>query len=577
MRRIAAMSSMMTSLKSPLVASATSPATAWAGALAICLALSLPASSAEVEVASKIESVSLSPDAATVTRVAEIDLNPGDVTLIFKNLPFSLDPASLRLTGSAQEKITIGTLEARVSPNDIKSNDSAVEARLRALRADREGWQVSIDALTAKQAMMLRFSQSGPEKLSPESRPLDIAQWNAAWDTVGNALAKVGDELRAAKARARDIDQDMKALENNRERPVARGPGRDVLASLQVPAGVGKPRLELSYRVPGASWLPTYDANVDTTGGKPRLEFVRRATIVQRTGEDWSDAALSVSTVRVSGGTGAPDMQTQRLAFYEPPTPPPEAAAKAAGAAPRAASRALTEAAPAAAAPPHIAAGERVAGLESGAFQATYQVPGRLSVPGDGTPKSFVLSSRQITPTTLIKTVPALDPTAYMEGHFTNDEDAPLLPGDVRVRRDNTFVGTGRVGLVAPGDTLDLGFGADDKVKVTRVPTRRKENEPNWLGQTKIETREFKTTVKNLHDFPVRVTVVDQIPISENSAITVEQLPQTTPPTEKQVGDKRGVMSWTYDLAPAEAKEIRLAYRMKWPAEREVVLERAGK
>jgi uncharacterized protein (TIGR02231 family) len=550
-----------------------------AGALAACLALFLPARAAETEVQSRVDSVLLSPDAASVTRLAEVDLNPGDLTLVFRNLPFSLDPASLRLSGSAHEKIAIGTLEARVSPSDIKSNDSAVEARLRALRADREGWQVTIDALTAKQAMMLRFSQSGPEKLSPESRPLDIAQWNAAWDTVGNALAKVGDELRAAKARARDIDQDMKALENNRERPAARGPGRDVLASVQAPAGVGRVRLELSYRVPGASWQPTYDANVDTgSGGKPRLELVRRATVTQRTGEDWNDVALSVSTVRVSGGTAPPDMQTQQLAFYEPPIPAPEAAAKATGAAPRPMARALNEAAPAAPpAAPQIAAMERAATLESGAFQATYQVPGRLSVPGDGTPKSFVLSSRQMMPATVIKTVPALDPTAYIEGHFLNEDDAPILPGEVRVRRDNTFVGTGRVGLVAPGDALDLGFGADDKVKVTRVPLRRKENEPNWLGQTKVETREFKTSVKNLHDFPVRVTVIDQIPISENTAITVEQLPQTTPPTEKQVADKRGVMSWTFDLAPGEAKDIRLAYRMKWPGEREVVLERAGK
>jgi hypothetical protein len=36
-------------------------------------------------------------------------------------------------------------------------------------------------------------------------------------------------------------------------------------------------------------------------------------------------------------------------------------------------------------------------------------------------------------------------------------------------------------------------------------------------------------------------------------------------------------MSWTYDLAPGEAKDIRLAYRMKWPAEREVVIERGSK
>jgi hypothetical protein len=108
----------------------------------------------------------------------------------------------LRLAGSAQEKIMIATVEARVSPNDIKSNDSAIDARLRALRADREGWQVTIDALTTKEAMITRFSESGPEKLSPESRPLDIGQWNAAWDTVGSAPAPAQRGPRAMSRQA---------------------------------------------------------------------------------------------------------------------------------------------------------------------------------------------------------------------------------------------------------------------------------------------------------------------------------------------------------------------------------------
>ena len=55
-------------------------------------------------------------------------------------------------------------------------------------------------------------------------------------------------------------------------------------------------------------------------------------------------------------------------------------------------------------------------------------------------------------------------------------------------------------------------------------------------------------------------------------AIVVDLAPATTPPTDKQVGDKRGVMSWTLDLKPGEAKDVRLAYRMKWPADREVVV-----
>jgi hypothetical protein len=62
------------------------------------------------------------------------------------------------------------------------------------------------------------------------------------------------------------------------------------------------------------------------------------------------------------------------------------------------------------------------------------------------------------------------------------------------------------------------------------------------------------------------------MPYSENTAITAEFLPSTTAPSEKQVGDKRGVMSWTLDLQPNESKDVHLAYRLKWPADRDVTI-----
>ena len=65
------------------------------------------------------------------------------------------------------------------------------------------------------------------------------------------------------------------------------------------------------------------------------------------------------------------------------------------------------------------------------------------------------------------------------------------------------------------------------------------------------------------------------MPVSENTAISVDLSPATTPPTEKQVGDKRGVMSWTLDLKPGESKDIRLAYRLKWPADRAIMIDGA--
>jgi hypothetical protein len=75
----------------------------------------------------------------------------------------------------------------------------------------------------------------------------------------------------------------------------------------------------------------------------------------------------------------------------------------------------------------------------------------------------------------------------------------------------------------------------------------------------------------------MRITVLDQTPFAENAAITVESLPNTTPPTERNLQDKRGVIGWTWEYKPGEEKEIRHGFRMRWPGDRELVLEPTGR
>jgi hypothetical protein len=62
--------------------------------------------------------------------------------------------------------------------------------------------------------------------------------------------------------------------------------------------------------------------------------------------------------------------------------------------------------------------------------------------------------------------------------------------------------------------------------------------------------------------------VTDQTPYSENNAITGEILGQTTPPDEKTIDGKQGLLRCRFDLAPNETKDLRLAHRLKWPADR---------
>jgi hypothetical protein len=61
--------------------------------------------------------------------------------------------------------------------------------------------------------------------------------------------------------------------------------------------------------------------------------------------------------------------------------------------------------------------------------------------------------------------------------------------------------------------------------------------------------------------------------VSEIADVTVDLLPATTEPTERNVGDRRGVLAWTFDAAAGELREIKLLWRVRWPADKAIVFE----
>ena len=83
--------------------------------------------------------------------------------------------------------------------------------------------------------------------------------------------------------------------------------------------------------------------------------------------------------------------------------------------------------------------------------------------------------------------MPVIDPTAFLEARFVQGEDAPLLPGRVAIYRDGVFVGRGQMALTPKDETVRLGFGVDDKIKVTRTMLRKNESSSGLISTTRID------------------------------------------------------------------------------------------
>jgi uncharacterized protein (TIGR02231 family) len=530
------------------------------------------ARAAVIDANSSLDAVTVYPDGASVTRVITLDLPAGDNTLVANDFPLALDPSSLRVEGEAGAKLTIGAIDARppraVPPVNLSELDKRIEA-LKDQHADLEG---AIAAAAARRKFAERFAEASPAGIGEKGEARPIAEWRAAFAAVSEEVATADTAIREAERKQRDIDREIARLQSDRAiKPPSKLEVRVDLAA----SAATRATLRVTYAVRNARWTPLYDARLDTGAKdrKPALELVRRAEITQTTGEDWSNVALGVSTVRVARGGSAPDLNSLIVQYPQGPGP------QAAGAVSLRSMQSAPPAAPEAKRAESFAqrADEQEAAAEIGSFQATFRIPGRVSVGASEGAKALRISTATIAPDLAIRSAPVLDPTAFLEASFVQGEDAPLLAGRVAIYRDGAFVGRGKMAAAGKGETVRLGFGADDKIKIERAVITRNEGSAGLIVATsKTDERAFKTTLRNGHDFPIKVAIEDQLPVSENDDIQVEMLSLTTPPTATNVRDRRGVLQWAFDAKPGEVKDIVFAWRVRWPKDKAVVMMPAG-
>jgi uncharacterized protein (TIGR02231 family) len=540
----------------------------------VIFALATPAA-AQTEITSAIESVTVYPDGATVTRRIRVDLPQGDSVLRAVDFPPTLDPASLRVEGEARAKLIIGGIDARPPRAERPPADPALDDRIQSLRDDRDRLDGKIAAATARRKFAERFSEQAPAGMGEKGEARPLGEWREAFAAVEDEVIAADTTIREARIMQRTIDRELARLDAQR----AANPPRkmEVRIDINSDAATGA-TLRVSYAVRGARWSPIYDARLDTgkRDRKPSLDLVRRAEIVQATGEDWNDVELAVSTARTAKGGSAPELRPLIVRYPAPPRPRAEALQAPASAfqqaaPPQVALRRGAEEEAAKRNNDNVVAEEQEATADTGGFQAVYRIAGRVSVAASEGAKSFRMSSAVIVPDLLVRAAPALDATAFLEANFKHAEDAPLLPGRVAIYRDGIYVGRGQMAMTAKDEDVRLGFGADDHIKIARSTVRQVEGSAGIINSAKTERREYKTSIRNGHDAPIRVVIEDQAPVSEIDDVKVELLPATTPPTEKDVRNRRGVMAWSLEVAPGEAKEIRIAWRVRWPADKAVV------
>lgn len=532
----------------------------------------------DIPVTSRVDAVTVFPRGAEVSRVAKVKIEKGMHTVVLSDVPADAEPSSIRVEGLATGKLEIGSVDSRrlmVPSTDVlvaASERRRIEDEILILRDQRSAAEAQLQAAETQKTLIGNLGQL-PTRPAPAQGAERLEDWSQILTTIATGSLEAQRNAVDAQVKMRTFDRQIEDLE---KKLAALSPAEQERTEVKVHVEALAPLdadLVVRYQVPGASWSPLYDARL-TTGDKtaaPSLSLIRRAEIRQSTGETWDNAALTLSTTRPNASAAVPDLNTITVDFEQPPPPPrpmanapmPDAVAPMKR---MALDEAEREAAPAtmAGAPP-MAVEAQEASVIASPFQAVFAVPGRSSVPNTNEAKRVQLLVEKIEPQLGIKTVPREDTKAYLYATLLLPTGTPLLPGPVALFRDGTFVGIGTLPMLSPGEKHELGFGADDLVRVKHVLVEEKRGETGLISTSRTDVRMFKITVKNLHERTMAVTVLDQMPVSNNADIKVEPIGRTAP-SKTDVDDKRGVVAWDLKIDADDEDVIDFGYRVVWPS-----------
>jgi uncharacterized protein (TIGR02231 family) len=494
-----------------------------------------------------ITAVTVFPDRARVTRSGSVILRPGEQQVRCGPLPLGLLRDSIRVTGRGPATV-LGVEVA--THREAASNDDlvvALEAEVREIEAQINAVNDADQVADARMAFLDRLAVRTARALATA----DLAQVSAFANGLDAQYAEVLRGRRERQRRRDDLDRRRAAADRRlNDLRGKRQPERLVAVVTLAAEAETDVELDLSYVTPGAGWSSGYDLRL--TGD--RLDLSWYGLITQHTGEDWPECELKLSTARPAGALAVPELDPWYLAVARPI--PSMAYAGVAdfsvGAEARApaAARTMVKAAP---------VREAVAAVAQGPVAATYTPQRPIAVPADGTSHRTLIGSFQLQSRLDHVAAPVRAQEATLRATVGNTSAHTLPTGRAGLFHDGDFVGSTDLEAWAPQEERELALGVDDRVRVERELIRRSATKAT-LGTNRRTEAEYEITVANHGERPIDVTILDQLPVARDGAITVREVVAKPEPAERS---DLGMLTWRLHLAPQEKAKIQFGMRVE--------------
>ncbi|MBO0593459.1 mucoidy inhibitor MuiA family protein [Cellulophaga sp. E16_2] len=262
------------------------------------------------KVPSKIKSVTVYLNSAEISRASNFQLAAGTTELIFNGLSPKIDESSIQISGLKGASILSISYDINYLDKIISSEATT------SLIASKKTITLEIALLKN-----LIIGLEEEEKVINSNRAINVNQQSLDLEAVKqistyyrNRITEIKNEIYITNVKINVLSEDLQSVEkqyielNN----VPDEPKGEIVIKLESPIAT-QLNLELKYKVSDAGWIPNYDLKSNKINDPIHLTY--KAHVYQKTGENWDNVLVTLSTGNPNSFSVKPELTTDYLNF----------------------------------------------------------------------------------------------------------------------------------------------------------------------------------------------------------------------------------------------------------------------
>lgn len=492
---------------------------------------------------------------AKVFGSTNVNLQKGRNIVKIINLPNNLDENTYKINLEKNTTLLSITPQSNFLKNDeLSENEKKLEMETKKLQRQVSLLNIQIKNLTGEQHIINdNLKVSTNDKSTPQEQLIKLTEF------YRKRMLEIDNQVFLLNEQKTVLDESIAKLNNqSAEEQTHKNTNRkelllEILADHETNLNLG-----VSYIVSDAGWIPSYDLRTESV--KKPLEMVYKGKIYQKTGQDWKNIKLFVSTYRPSYNQDRPILSPLYVAEYTPYNSQMEIAGYK--------SKKEISAANAYQMREDIAAKPSqipVATVSDSQMNVIYELNYNQTIVSQEKEQYVILDKKQVDATYKYHTVPKLNNQVFLMAFVKNWQNLNLINGEANIYFEDNYIGKTNITSNYVKDEFPISLGVDERITVKRIKLEDKTSQ-KAMNSNKWETESYQISIRNNTKENIELEIFDQLPISENSKILVKTI---------NLGggipdEKTGSILWNKNIGSGSSEKITFSYEVKYPKDMQI-------